>query len=325
MDTPRIPQSFARYTVADLDLTSLADTLTLLGKAIGGLADPSHSFPDGVGDLTVLVGLGPRPLNALLPAPHDELLDMPPFRGDDLLDPLSVGGDLLLIIAASDPNVLDPAYRAVIASVKGVQVRWTELGFRGAGVRDVARNPLGFHDGIAIPRSPDGLADGVWIQDGPLSNGTICVIRRFVLDVDRFSALSSDEQNAIIGRDKVTGSPLTGGALHDDVDITAKQPDGTFIIPAHAHIRAAHPSFTGSPLMLRRSYGFTPSDASSPSGFTSGMLFTSFQNDIRTFVKTQQRMDESDALMSYARVTASAAFAVLPGYDRDSPLGTLSP
>ena len=46
----------------------------------------------------------------------------------------------------------------------------------------------------------------------------------------------------------------------DKVDLTAKTPEGQYLTPAHAY--ATHPSFTGSPTMLRGSYTFdsVPSD-----------------------------------------------------------------
>ena len=53
-----------------------------------------------------------------------------------------------------------------------------------------------------------------------------------------------------------------------------------------------------------------------------GLVFISYQNVVRTFVATQQRMDETDDLMDFARPTATAAFAILPGFDGQRPLGS---
>ena len=48
----------------------------------------------------------------------------------------------------------------------------------------------------------------------------------------------------------------------------------------------------------------------------------SYQNDVQTFAKTQLRLDEVDSLMAFATPTATAAFAVLPGFSADTPLGS---
>jgi dye decolorizing peroxidase len=80
-----------------------------------------------------------------------------------------------------------------------------------------------------------------------------------------------------------------------------------------AHLRRAHTTSVGVGLMLRRSYS---TDDPAP-----GLLFISFQNDIRTFTNTLTRMDNGDALLSFTTTTASATFLVLPGFDERRPLG----
>ncbi|TPX00947.1 peroxidase, partial [Schumannella luteola] len=139
-----------------------------------------------------------------------------------------------------------------------------------------------------------------------------CVMRRFRLDVDGFRALAPADRDATIGRVQSTGAPLSGGARDDQVNLGAKAADGTLLIPPHAHARAAHPSFTGSPLMLRRSYSYRVDEADH------GHVFISYQNDVQTFARTQLRLDEVDALMRFSTPTATAAFAILPGISGDA-------
>lgn len=115
--------------------------------------------------------------------------------------------------------------------------------------------------------------------------------------------------------------------MRDEVDLVGKRPDGAFAIPASAHVRAAHPSLVGSGRMLRRSYNFTESAGPDEAGGGSllhnkGILFTAFQRDIKTFVLTQQRMDDVDALTAFLTPTATAAFAILPGFTVSSRLGS---
>lgn len=305
---PAVPQQhavFAVFDVPDATAASLPGVLADLGAAIAAVAAPGATtrfLPDGPGDLTVTVGLGPRLLGLVRPG-LEAAATLPSFTSDGSLE--ASGGDLLLLAAASDPTVPPAAIEQLGAPFAP---RWQQVGFRGADREGAVRNPLGYWDGVIVPRTPEALDQGVWIADGPLAGGTICVVRRFRLAIDRFRSLAPDAQDAVFGRRQSDGQPLSGGEAFGEVDLSAKTPEGDYLVGAHAHARAAHPSFTGSPLMLRRSYGY---DAG---GGDRGVVFLSYQNDVATFARTQQRLDEVDALMGFATATASAAFAVLPGF-----------
>jgi len=305
---PAVPQSACLVSVGDLDVRGLRASLERLSTIIPELTASAT-------DLTVTVGVG---AGALATTRHPELAEaatLPVFAGDADLPASRRGGDVLLSVNADDPALLEPTMAALTAAVDGWQPRWSDQGFRGAPDGDVSRNPFGYHDGIIIPRTEDELERDVWIDAGPLAGGTICVIRRFALDVAGFRALGQESRDRIVGREQWTGAPLSGGARDDEVDLVAKTATGELIIPARAHARAAHPSFTGSGLMLRRSYSYRASDEDS------GHLFISFQNDVQTFARTQLRLDETDDLMAFSRPTATAAFAILPGFTTARPLG----
>ena len=133
------------------------------------------------------------------------------------------------------------------------------------------------------------------------------MVRRFRLDTNGSGRSPPTRRTTSIGRHRQDGTPLSGGGRFDQIDLNAKTDNGDLLVPAHAHARAAHPSFTGSRLMLRRSYNYRDSAADH------GHLFISYQNDVAAFAKTQLRLDEVDDLMHYVTPTATAAFAVLPG------------
>jgi len=312
---PRSPQRFGRLLVLDTVGTGLG-WMADVGARILELNDGTGSdlLPDGAGDLTVSVGLGPRLVAAVDPAlpGADEL---PLFANDDRMAPTATGGDVLLSAHSSDPTVLEAVLADLAALIPDAAPRWQQAMFRGAGEGSKARNPLGFMDGIVVPHRDAELRTNVWIPSGPLAGGTVCVIRRLRLDTARFRTLETPQREAVIGRTLRDGSPLSGGGVDDEVDLRAKTPEGEFLVPAHAHARAAHPSFTGSALMLRRSYSFDDGDGDS------GLVFISFQNELRVFVATQHRLDEVDALMAFATPTASATFLMLPGFSADKPLG----
>ncbi|MGV8886288.1 MAG: Dyp-type peroxidase [Microbacteriaceae bacterium] len=311
---PASPQRFGMLLV--LDTNAPPSWLPAVGARILSLVSGADEdlLPDGAADLTVSVGLGPR----LVPAGWPGSTALPDFNGDDAIPPSARGGDVLLAAYASDPTVLAGVLDDVASLVPGATPRWRQFVFRGKGSGTKARNPLGFMDGIIVPSTDDEFSEGVWIADGPLAGATILVIRRLRIDTARFRALEVGAREAVIGRRLSDGAPLSGGGPDAQIDLRAKSPEGEFVVPAHAHARAAHPSFTGSPLMMRRSYSFENDGAA---GADSGLVFMSFQNELRTFVATQQRLDEMDALMPFTTPTASATFVMLPGFDDETPLG----
>jgi dye decolorizing peroxidase len=318
IERPAIPQQHCLLAVFDLDIDALEHSLAALGERIVELTDAAAAappVPDGPGDLSVTVGLGSRALAATTSPALANLVSLPAFAGDADLPADVLGGDLLLSVNASDPGVLEPVLAALVALVEGARLRWSEFGFRGSPVDGVVRNSLGYWDGIVRPSSTAEFDSDVWIGSGPLAGGTICVVRRFRLDVERFRGLPSADRDAIMGRVESSGAPLSGGVRDTPVDLSAKTPSGEFLVPVNAHVRAAHPSFTGSPLMLRRGYSYrsTAEDL--------GHLFVSFQNDAATFTRTQLRLDEVDALMRFATPTATGAFAILPGWQHGATLG----
>ncbi|MFT4157677.1 MAG: Dyp-type peroxidase [Microbacterium sp.] len=287
--------------------------------AAGEAARQSAGMFDGAGDLTVHIGVGSRVLAAL-----DSTLpgvgELGPFVGDDMISADHLGGDLLVAAYGSSPNDVERAARDIAASAEAVSVRWVQRGFRAPGEGTITRNPLGFHDGVIVPRTAQERAENVWIDQGPLAGGTVCVIRRLQLAIERFQAEPLERQEAIIGRRRRDGSPLSGGEPFAEANLASKTAEGEFLIPARSHVRAAHPSFTGSALMLRRGYAF---DNGAFGGLAdAGLMFVCFQRDLRSFVQTQLRLDETDDLMAYATPTASGAFVILPGYSAERPLGS---
>ena len=327
---PETPQShglIAVFDFAELTSTALSATLMHLSTAIltctsASAFDPDVT-PEGPGDLTVTIGLGPRAIRAVDPT-LPGALDLPRFAGDDTIEPNYVGGDLLVAIYSSDAGVLDAVLRRLTSDVPAISQRWQQRGFRSSGYGTVARNPFGYKDGVIVPRGDAELAENVWITDGALANATVCVIRRLRLAVNSFRAQPIGRQDEIVGRRRLDGAPLSGGAPDGPIDVNAKTASGELLIPPRSHVRAAHPSFTGSALMLRRGYAYANGIVTLADGTEvddSGLMFICFQNDLEVFAKTQLRLDELDDLREFTTTTASATFLILPGFSEDLPLG----
>ncbi|MBC3986695.1 Dyp-type peroxidase [Streptomyces sp. AC536] len=319
---PEPAQPHLLAVVADLDTGAAPGPLLAdLGRAIRTLTTGTDPRLLGLepGDLTVTVGVGPRLVRAA-GASLPGATDLPRFSRERIA-PGADGGDLLLQICASDPTLL-PVVAAALADQAGdrVRERWRQSARRGANVlvgegRTAPRNPLGFVDGIIGPHTAAERRRDLWLAGPPeVAGGTLAVLRRMELDLPRFAALSVAEQEAVFGRRRASGVPLSGGSAASGPRLGAKTPDGRYLVPANAHARRAHATAVGVGLMLRRSYGI---DDPAP-----GLLFISFQNELRTFTATLTHMDTSDALLPFTTTTASATFLILPGFDTQLPLGS---
>lgn len=321
------PQQPATHLLSfDLPKASAATDRKTLRGVLGALtrtlaAAASATPPDprlqsgGVSRLTSLVGIGPALATRLglnVPASFGEL---PSFPGDRL-DPHRSNGDLLVQLCAADRWTLTIVAELVgtAAHAAGAVPRWTQSGFLPhTPLGTTPRNLFGSKDGIA---NPDHAAaeQWVWGPTGAHRNGTVLVYRRIRMDVTGFAALPEGEHDRVIGRRARDGVPLSGTAEHDEPDIYAKNPDGSYVIPATAHVRLASPRFDAGARMLRRSYSYDdgPTDR--------GLLFCAFMRDPAQFTRVQNRLAARDALNAFLQHRASAVVYVLPG---TAPAGTL--
>ncbi|WP_427885008.1 Dyp-type peroxidase [Kribbella sp. GL6] len=319
--TPQTAQPHLLAVIADLTPPAVAVVRRLLaelGETIVALTTGTAPRLLGLdpGDLTVTVGIGPR-LVRLAGRTLPGTTDLPPFAHEEI-PPAARGGDVLLQLCATDPLVLSVAAAALLETT-GLRERWRQSAHRGPAVKvtdnlTAPRNQLGFIDGIVGPHTDPEQSLNLWLDEPRAAGGTIAVLRRMELDLPRFAGLSTDEQEAVMGRHRDTGVPLSGGVVADGPDLGAKTPDGRYLVPAGAHARRAHAAVVGVRMMLRRSYSI---DDPAP-----GLLFVSFQNDLRTFTATLTHMQNGDALLPFTKTTASGTFLILPGFDHQHPLGS---
>lgn len=318
VDRPGRAQEHLALAVYSLPHAPAARALGDLGVLVAALAGGADPRTGGLepGDLTVTVGVGPALVGAVDPR-LPGAAPLPSFAGDRITA-RHLGGDLLVQVCGSDPVVTTLAQDAVGGAVAGHggRLRWSQRGFRPRATGPSGRNLLGFLDGTIGPRTAMQMDRSVWMDaPEPLAGATIAVVRRLRIDVAGFLAQPLAAQESAIGRRRADGVPLSGGRPDDPVDLGAKTPDGRYLVPAMAHVRRAHAGAAGVDLMLRRSYGYDNGPADR------GLLFVSFQRDLRTFVATQQRLDEGDDMMAFTTATASGTFLVLPGFTADRPLG----
>ncbi|MFT4299062.1 MAG: iron uptake transporter deferrochelatase/peroxidase subunit [Aeromicrobium sp.] len=315
------------------DWTEAAALLTA-GREVGktGAVDgPPLAPPDDTGEalglgphsLTLTFGLGPSLFDRegdtfgiadRRPAPLQEL---PLFAFDLLEDPIS-GGDLCIQACADDPQVTMHAIRNLSRIAFGrAQIRWTRLGYgrtsRTSTDQQTPRNLFGFKDGTAniLADDADALKRWVWADDGWMAGGSYLVARTIQMTIENWDRVQLAEQEAIIGRSKGEGAPLSGGEEMTEPDFSMRSSTGDFAVPSTSHVRLAHPDLNDGVRILRRGYNYV--DGNNALGqITAGLFFLAFQRDPEQFIALQTSL-KTDALNEYIRHIGSALFAIPPG------------
>ena len=180
------------------------------------------------------------------------------------------------------------------------------------------RNLLGFKDGTRNIKAEetDVLNQHVWVgreTDQPwLHGGSYLVARKIRMFVENWDRDYLQDQENVIGRAKVSGTPLSGGPEFSTPNFAKAGPDGEPAIPVDAHIRLACFEHNGGTRILRRGYSFTDGIDPQAGTLLGGLFFIAFMKSPDQFIKLQQSL-AGDALNEYIHHTGSAVFAVPPG------------
>ncbi len=310
-DRDRLRALLAAWTAAARALTQ-GDALGARGVASGEAAAP----PDDTGEvadlpasgLTLTLGLGPSLFDdrfGLADARPEALVELPHFASDNL-DPARSNGDLCLVACADDEQVALHAVRNLARLGAGVvAIKYLQQGQLSARSGATPRNLMGFKDGTANAVQDDD----VWVTDGPawLDGGSYLVTRRIRMTIETWDRTSLGEQEAIFGRTKLVGGPLSGGGEFTEPDFASNA------IAPDAHVRLAHPTNNAGAQILRRGYNYA--DGLDVAGhLDAGLFFMAYQRDPRTgFLPIQRRLAASDRLNEYIRHVGSGLWAVPPG------------
>jgi deferrochelatase/peroxidase EfeB len=193
-------------------------------------------------------------------------------------------------------------------------LRWAQLGFGRTSSTSTAqqtpRNLFGFKDGTANLKAeqPGQVAEHVWVGRGDdpaagwLAGGSYLVARRISMHIETWDRTSLREQEAVIGRDRQHGAPLSGGGELTPPDFRATGSDRQPLIARNGGVR-----------ILRRGYNFA--DGNDALGrLDAGLFFLAYVRDpARQYVPMQSRLSAQDAMTEYVQHTGSALFAVPPG------------
>ena len=356
------PQRFLLYGAFDLrssdraelqrvlqDWTSASISLTQ-GHPVGPVeprnpliapVDPGEAVGRGPARLTLTFGLGRSlfvdvqnrdrlGLADRLPPP---LISLPRLTLNEDLDEHRSLGDIGVQCCADDAQVIFHALHALARIGRPfVRLRWCQLGFAATSAtgraQETPRNLQGFKDGTNNIDTSDTAAmqQNVWVgtRDDPewMRGGSYVVTRRIRIFLEAWDQTALSDQEATIGRHKVSGAPLGGRLEHDIARLDARSGDGIPVIPINAHIRVAAPADNDGVEILRRGYSFTDGVDATTGGLDAGLFFVAYQRDPRTqYVPLQKQLAEKDALNEYVQHVASGVFAVLPGVAPGAYLG----
>jgi deferrochelatase/peroxidase EfeB len=348
LEHPRPHGLLAAFTCVDTSRAALADTFRGLSQELDALmsgrvpaqTDPALPPPDsGVLDevtdpgLMATVSVGASLFDdryGLANRKPRELVRMP-FLANDRLDPARSHGDVLLNLQGKEPDVCVHALRRVMRRTRsGLVLQWMQNTFTRPDAiprlgQTQSRNLLGFKDGTANPDAEDEpLMDRlVWTSTADTAptaqgrepawtaGGTYQVVRVIRMMVERWDRASLDEQEAIFGRHKVSGVPLSG-RQEADLPVYGNDPDGK-VIPLTAHIRLANPrdERTKDKVLVRRGMSYSRG-VDSAGLLDQGLAFVSYQRRLSHFLEAQERL-KGEPLEEYIRPEGGGFFYVLPG------------
>jgi putative iron-dependent peroxidase len=154
---------------------------------------------------------------------------------------------------------------------------------------DASRDLTGYEDGTENPTGEEAVAAAVVSGQGAgLDGGSFVAVQQWQHDLDRFAAMSRDEQDATFGRRRDDNEEI------DDA-------------PTSAHVkRTAQESFEPEAFVVRRSMPWAE-------GARAGLVFVAFGHSLDAFEVQMRRMvgaDDgvTDALFSFTRPLTGAAF-----------------
>jgi deferrochelatase/peroxidase EfeB len=285
--------------------------------------------PPPPSDLSVVVSLGASLFDDRygLADHKPRSLETMPFLANDRLDPERSHGDLLLTITSSHEDVNLFALRQLARATRGtLALHWMLDGYnrRTAAKPGEAgkRNLMGFVDGTANldPTDETVMERYVWVQPGDdepdwTAGGTYQVVRVIRMLVEFWDRTRLSEQEAIIGRRKESGAPLSGEVETDQPDYTDDTDGET--TPLDAHIRLANPRTpeTEDDLIFRSGLSFSRG-FDGDGQLDQGLAFVSFQRRMSQFLNTQARL-AGEPLEEYIVPEGGGFYFALPGVGED--------
>ena len=195
---------------------------------VSGLARTVGFRSPGAG-LAVVAGIGSEAWDRLFTGPRPT--ELHPFRSLDggRHRAAATPGDLLFHIRAATMDLCWELGSLVVGRLAGAATVVDEVhGFKYFDERDL----LGFVDGTENPTGPPAEAAVIVDaeEDPAFAGGTYVIVQRYRHDMDAWNALTVEEQERVIGREKLSNVELADDVKPSNSHVavnTIVEPDGT--------------------------------------------------------------------------------------------------
>ncbi|MEM7323776.1 MAG: Dyp-type peroxidase [Actinomycetota bacterium] len=342
LQAPAAAGAVVAFDVTGTDRTELGETLQLLSTEIERImtgaaptdADEILPPPDsgivdqsvGSAGTAITLALGSSLFDerfGLADRRPAELIPMPRFFNDRLVQPDRSDGDLAVVISSPSPQASVYAMQQLVrVTGRRLRLRWAQEGYNdllppSAGSVAPTRNLMGFRDGTSNLDTTDAavMNEHVWVQrsDGEPDwavGGTYLAVRTIRMLIEFWSTAALVRQEQIFGRHRDSGAPLGQAEEGEEPRFADDQSDLT--IPRQSHIRRANPRTPGTGRILRR--GFSYLNGADQSGtLDQGLLFLSYQRSLsRGFLAVQRSLD-GEPMEDYVKPVGGGLFFVPPG------------
>src|ERR1700722_18030938 len=163
-------------------------------------------FRDLEGGLSCVVGFGADAWDRLFGLPRPARLHPSRQIRAGARHAVSTPGDLLLRIRAKRMDLCFELAMQIMARIGDAVSPVDEVhGFRYFDDRDL----MGFVDGTENPRG-EAVTDAVLVgdEDAPFAGGSYVIVQKYLHDLDSWNALSTEAQERVIGRTKLSNIEL---------------------------------------------------------------------------------------------------------------------
>src|SRR5262252_1592635 len=164
------------------------------------------AFRDLEGQLSCVMGVGSQAWDNLFGTPRPAALHVFGEISSGPRSAVSTPGDLLFHIRAKRMDLCFELATQIMARIGHEVVPVDEVhGFRYFDDRDL----LGFVDGTENPRG-EAVVDAVLVgeEDSAFAGGSYVIVQKYLHDLDRWNALTTEAQERIIGRYKLSDVEL---------------------------------------------------------------------------------------------------------------------
>jgi porphyrinogen peroxidase len=219
------PPKSAIFLVVTLRTGGEQGVVDLLSDIAGLTRSVGRRSPEDL--VSCVVGIGSAAWDRLYPsmARPAGLHPFQPVAGDTHAAP-ATPGDLLFHIRAQRFDLCFELARQLVARLAGLANVVDEVhGFRYFDERDL----LGFVDGTENPAGGEA-EDAVLIADPAYAGGSYVVVQKYLHDLDRWEALTVEQQEQAIGRHKLSDIELPDEAKPSNSHValnTITDADGT--------------------------------------------------------------------------------------------------